>query len=310
MLKNAIAVENLSKRFGRHIVFDACSLSIKAGSIFGLVGLNGAGKTTLIRVLAGLLRPDGGSVSVLDFVPWTHAEHMYQRLGIVLENDGFAGNLNLKDNLKLFAIAKGLTWPSVESFLKEFWEDTFVSFELHGSAKKVKYFSRGQRMQCGICRAFLGWPDAFLFDEPTVALDVEAYDHFCGMLRHAQSRGSAILISSHQLSFIEELCDSVGILDNNKLHPLQTGSTDSSGVPRQEWIVVAPSGEKFREIVERHCGKQVQFSDNAWHVFIKQPEAVVPELVASLCAAGCKVLEVRPEKRELKQKIRTHYEKI
>ncbi len=309
MSNTPIVIENLSKNFGRRLVFDACSLSVEPGSIFGLVGLNGAGKTTLIRILAGLLPPDGGSVSVLDYVPWSHDERMYQRLGIVLENDGFSGNLNFIDNLKLFAAAKSLAWPQVEDYLKEYWADTFIGFESRNPHKKVKYFSRGQRVQCGICRAFLGWPDVCLFDEPTVALDVEAYDHFCGMVRHAQSRKSALLISSHQLSLIEELCDSIGILDKNKLHPLQSGPAGGAMNQGREWVLAAAGGEKFKEIVVRYCGEHARFSDNAWHFIIEKPGEVIPDLIAALCAAGCRISEVRPEKRELKDHVRTHYEK-
>ena len=90
-----IQCENLVKQFGRHVVIDNCSLDIRQGSIFGLVGLNGAGKTTLIRLVLGLLRPSGGAVSVLGHAPWDHAESLYQRCGVVLENDGFSGNLNV-----------------------------------------------------------------------------------------------------------------------------------------------------------------------------------------------------------------------
>jgi ABC-type multidrug transport system ATPase subunit len=305
----AIIVENLSKSFGSRAVFEGCTFSVHAGAIFGLVGLNGAGKTTLIRVLSGLLRPDGGSVSVLGSAPWNHEERMYKRLGIVLENDGFCGNLDFADNLRLFASAKALPWPEVTAYIREFWAGTFIDSEMRSPSKKVKLFSRGQRMQCGICRAFLGWPDACLFDEPTIALDVEAYDHFCGMVRQAQNRGSAVLISSHQLSFIEELCTSVGILDDKSLHSLETGPPGARPVSGEEWIVTAQSAEKFKDIFMHYCGENAAVSGNAWRLTIKNPEQTVPDLVAALCKAGCRVMEVRPVKKELREKIRTYYEK-
>ena len=113
-----IRCENLLKQFGRHVVIEDCSFDITQGSIFGLVGLNGAGKTTLIRVLLGLLKPSGGAVSVLGHVPWDHPESLYQRTGVVLENDGFSGNMTVRDNLRIFAAAKGLTWESVEAYVR------------------------------------------------------------------------------------------------------------------------------------------------------------------------------------------------
>jgi ABC-2 type transport system ATP-binding protein len=305
MSGNSIVIENLSKRFGSKIVFEECSYTVAHGLIFGLVGLNGAGKTTLIRLLSGLLKPDGGRLSVLGFTPWNHEERFFRRIGIVLENDGFMGNLTFRDNLRLFASAKGLDWPEVTSYLDDFWKGTFIGREAAGRGKKVKFFSRGQRMQCGLCRAFLGWPDMYFFDEPTVALDVDAYDHFFGMVRQAQARGSTVLISSHQLSFIEALCDEVGILDKNKLAKLSVRHTPAG----QPWRITAPGDHVFKEIIERESGNPAVYSNGGWHFHVLDPAATIPEIVSLLCKAGCRVGEVRPEGPELREKMRTHYEK-
>ena len=310
MAENAIFIEKVSKRFGDRAVFEQCSYTIAKGSIFGLVGLNGSGKTTLIRLLSGLLKPDEGRISVLGLVPWDHEENFFSRLGIVLESDGFTGNMDCRDNLKLFAAAKGLSWAEVESSIHAFWKDTFIDREIRSPKKKVKFFSRGQRVQCGLCRAFLGWPDAYFFDEPTVALDVEAYDHFCGMVRFAKKRGSTILISSHQLSFIEELCDEVGVLDKKKLSRLAYVRDRSGAAQAQQWTLTAPGEGVYREIIEHQCGHTAVYSDNAWHFEVDWPETIIPEMVTLLCKAGCRIMEIRPEKQELKDKIRSHYEKI
>lgn len=309
MSENSIVIENVSKRFGDTIVFGECSYTLANGLIFGLVGLNGAGKTTLIRLLSGLLKPDTGKLSVLGFTPWNHEELFFRRLGIVLENDGFMGNLDFRDNLRLFAAAKGLAWPEVLSYLNDFWKDTFIGREAFSRGKKVKFYSRGQRMQCGLCRAFLGWPEVYFFDEPTVALDVDAYDHFYAMVRHAQNRGSTILISSHQLSFIEELCDEVGVLDKKKL----TKISDTPGIlgapSGQPWKISAPGDGVYKEIIERESGYPAAYSDGGWRFYCNEPEATIPEIVTLLCKAGCRISEVRPERQELRDKIRTHYEK-
>lgn len=301
-----IRCENLKKQFGRHVVIDDCGFAVNEGSIFGLVGLNGAGKTTLIRVLLGLLKPSGGAVSVLGHVPWVHAEALYQRLGVVLESDGFSGNLTVRDNLKIFAAAKGLGWDGVEGYVREFWTDTFICGEVFGPSKKSKYLSRGQRMQCSLCRAFLGWPDVYLFDEPTVALDVAAYDHFCRLCRFARDRKGAMLVSSHQLSAIEDLCDSVGILDNKKLHILDGDSPAPAGEP---WAIVTENAPGVKELIERAAGSVASYSEGAWHVSLRTPRTTAPEIVSLLVRAGCGIQEVRPEKPDLKGKIRTHYEK-
>jgi ABC-2 type transport system ATP-binding protein len=244
-------------------------------------------------------------ISVLGFTPWNHEERFFRRIGIVLENDGFVGNLDFNDNLKLFAAAKGLAWSEVTAYIDNYWKDTFIGREASGPGKKIKFFSRGQRMQCGLCRAFLGWPDMYFFDEPTVALDVDAYDHFFGMVRQAQARGSTVLISSHQLSFIEALCDEVGILDRKKLTKLAGGHPPAG----QPWKITASNETSFKEIIERVGGHPAVHSNGGWHFHVNDPENAIPEIVALLCKAGCKVREVRPEGPDLREKMRSHYEK-
>jgi len=212
----AIEVKNLSRSFGKKPILKDISLQVGDGSIYGLVGLNGAGKTTLIRILLGLLKRDGGSAAVNGFDPWLHQTEYYRGIGVALESDGFCGNLTVRDNLKIFAAAKGVAWGDAEKYLEEYWGGTDITT----SAKKVKFLSRGQKVQCGLCRAFLGWPKACFFDEPAVSLDFWAYEHFKTLAREAQSRGAALFISSHQLEIIDDLCDRVGLLKDGALQEI------------------------------------------------------------------------------------------
>ena len=140
---------------------------------------------------------------------------------------------------------------------------------------------------------------------PTVALDVEAYDHFCTLTLEARRRGGAVLISSHQLSTIEDLCDVVGSLDNKKLHFLHAGE---KALASGQWMVVADNADRFKAIIEEISGFPALYKENAWHCIVETPDTTVPEMVARLVEAGCRIREVRPEGRDLKGKIRTHYE--
>ena len=300
-----IYVEGLSKSLGKKQIIENCSFLIEQGSIFGLVGLNGAGKTTLIRLLLGLLKPDCGKTEVNGFIPWLHAGEFYRKTGVILEHDGFAGNLNIKDNIGMFAAAKGVAWRDVIAYIKEFWSNTFIHDEGLSGRKKVKYLSRGQKVQCGLCRAFMGWPDVYLFDEPTVALDVEAYDHFVRMCIEAKRRGGTMLVSSHQLSTIEELCDIVGILDNKRLHLL---TSDSAAPVSGQWEIMADYSDDFRIILERCSGFPAKYADGMWHCNINNPENAIPEIVTQLAAAGCRIRQICPESNGIREKIRRHYE--
>jgi ABC-2 type transport system ATP-binding protein len=304
MSNTVIEVKNLFKSFGKHIIFDGASVSIEAGRVFGLVGLNGSGKTTLIRLLLGLLRPDQGSILVLGFDPWQHKAEYFRQLGVILDSDGFAGNMTVAQNLKIFAEAKRMTWRQVEEYVDEFWHDTFIAGEIRGGRKKVKLLSRGQKMQCGICRAFLSWPAAYFLDEPMVALDVDASEHFYRLVKRAQSRGSTILISSHQLQAIEELCDAVGMLHNRSISILKSGAEEASPKP---WFVRCGGEEKFGKVIESICGLPPVYNDGSWHFTVLEPETAVPRIVSGLVAAGCDIAEVGPETDNLKDRMRTHY---
>jgi len=212
-----IDVTDLRRSFGKSLILEDISLRIWEGSIYGLAGLNGAGKTTLIRVLLGLIRKDSGSVSVCGFDPWRHEPEFYRMVGVTLESDGFCGNLGVRDNLRIFAAAKGIPWGEAERYFEEYWGGT----DIFKTDRKVKNLSRGQRVQCGLLRAFLGRSRVYFFDEPVVSLDFKAYEHFKELVREAKSRGAAILISSHQLGIIDDLCDRVGLLSGGRIEEVE-----------------------------------------------------------------------------------------
>jgi ABC-2 type transport system ATP-binding protein len=231
-----INVKNLSRSFGKTPILKDIFLQAEESTIYGLAGLNGAGKTTLIRILLGLLRKGGGTAEVGGFDPWRHQKEYYRMIGVALESDGFFGNLDVRENLKIFAEAKGVKWENAEKYLENYWGGTDIFLGADGNrlapagAKKIKFMSRGQRVQCGLCRAFLGWPRVCFLDEPTVSLDIKAYEHLKYLAREAKSRGATILISSHQLELIDDLCDRVGLLRDGCIEELDKGDRRFSDV--------------------------------------------------------------------------------
>ncbi len=303
MPEKIIDVEDLSKSFGPRMVFEHAALSVEEGTTFGLVGLNGSGKTTFIRLLLGLLKPDRGSVRVLGFEPWKHEAAYYRRLGVILDHDGFAGNLTVLENMKIFAAAKAVSWRQALDYVEEYWAGTFIHEEVFGVRGKVKYLSRGQKMQCALCRAFLSRSRAYFFDEPTVSLDVDACDHFYSLVRREREAGSTVLISSHQLAAIEELCDSVGMLRGKTVTLLASGADASAPKP---WFLRVRPEENVGAIIEALCNVPAAYYGGAWHFSVLNPDAAVPRLVNALVSAGCDIAEVRPELHSLKDRMRTH----
>jgi ABC-2 type transport system ATP-binding protein len=274
---------------------------MREGDAYGLVGLNGAGKTTFIRLLLGILKPDNGSISIAGRDPWSHSAAMYRHFGVVLENDGFWGNLTFEQNLRIFATAKNVSWQDARRYLDEHWSRA----DFIRTKKAVKFYSRGQRMQCAICRAFLGNPEVFFFDEPAVALDVDAYGHFSGLVRAARERGATFLISSHQLDAIDDLCTRVGALRDGRIVELtKAGINHPAG---SAWNLTAGPDARWASIILEVCGSVAVFTNGLWQFDVNDPDATIPILVAKLVESGCMVRAIAPAATGFRDSIRNEY---
>lgn len=299
---DSIVIKNLFKGFGKKKVIKNLSLNLAPRVVFGLVGLNGAGKTTLIRTLLGLLHPDQGNCLVLGMDPSAHLAKYYRRIGVVLEHNGFFGNLSVLENLSFFAKARGVSREEMDEYFSKHWKNTDIGKD----TRSVKYFSRGQKMQCALCRAFLGWPEVYFFDEPVVALDLEAYNQFCELVRIAQSKYATIIISSHQLDTIEELCTSVGILENGSIKFLENQEEKKKV---EQWTIKADFSDEYKGIIEETTKNSVTYKDGIWHFIISdRSDVVIPKVVSNLVSKGCLIQFVKPEKVSFRQTIKKYYD--
>ncbi|MDR0306919.1 MAG: ABC transporter ATP-binding protein [Chitinispirillales bacterium] len=292
-----IDVKNLNRSFGHKSILKDVSLQIDKRSVYGLVGLNGSGKTTLIRILLGLLNKDGGSVSVGGYDPWKHQTEYYRKTGVVLENDGFFGNLSVMDNLKIFASAKGVSWKEAQKYFEDYWGGT----EIFAASRKVKFLSRGQKVQCGLCRAFLGWPQVCFFDEPAVSLDIKAYEHFKLISKEAVSRGAVQLISSHQLETIDELCDRAGLLKDGQLEELDK----KAGL--EAWVIRVLNSGEWGKIVSGSGGSNIAVDGGVINFSVNGSQKCIPQIVKNLALAGCDICEVRQVKPGFSDTIKNIY---
>ena len=291
-----ISLNAVSKSFGTNRILSSVSMEIEPGCIYGLVGLNGAGKTTLLRLMLGILKPDTGSISINGYTPWNHDPRFYHRCGVVLENDGFWGNLSARANCSIYASAKNVSADDLNRYLAAYWLNT----ELFAGNKKIRHFSRGQRMQCALCRAFIGTPVVCFLDEPALALDLNAYNHFTRLVNDARSRGATLIISSHQLDTIDELCDRVGILRDGTITEI-TRNNDA-----EPWFIAAAEIQKYGELITGCGGENVRF-DKGWHFTLAEATSRIPTMIRDLVAAGCDITEVRREDTGFAPAIRIHY---
>jgi len=209
---NAVGIDGIRKRFGRVQALQSVSFEVPQHSIFGLLGPNGAGKTTLFSVVANFLKADAGRAEVLGID--TRNIHLLQgRLNILPQDARFQQNVPILDQLVFFRELEGSTRSQAQDEVRH----TLKQVGLESYAKRrVGTLSHGMIKRLGIAQAFLGNPEVILLDEPTSGLDPANARQIRDLIKQLQER-TTIVVSSHNLAEIQELCDHVAILDHGKL---------------------------------------------------------------------------------------------
>jgi ABC-2 type transport system ATP-binding protein len=207
-----VEVDRLSKGFGKVRALDSVSFYVAEGEVFGFLGPNGAGKTTTIRILLGLLHPDGGTAKIGGHDCWGDHARAAPLFGATLEQPGLYGYLTGRDNLRQFARMLG---PVDERQITDLL--ALVGMTERGD-DKVKRYSMGMRQRLALAQALLGKPRLLVLDEPTNGLDPNGIHGLRILLRKlATEQGLTIFFSSHLLSEVEELCDRVVVLHRGEV---------------------------------------------------------------------------------------------
>jgi heme exporter protein A len=202
-----IETRKLAKAFGLKPVLRGVDLTVEPGQLTVLLGPNGAGKTTLLRILATLSRPTAGQVRVAGWPLPSGAAEARQRLGVVLHHPLLYGDLTAEENLRFYARLYGLDRPA------ERIEEELIQAGLTARRHDlVRTYSRGMQQRLAIARASLHGPSVWLLDEPYTGLDLAASDRLDERLRAAARRGSAVLMTTHDLARGLPLADRVLIL--------------------------------------------------------------------------------------------------
>ncbi|MBZ0186839.1 MAG: ABC transporter ATP-binding protein [Candidatus Obscuribacterales bacterium] len=213
-----LQADNLMKSFGAGAklvqAVKGVSLSMKRGEILAFLGRNGAGKTTTIKMIAGLLEPDSGSVSIGGLNP-ARDRKVYEGLGTVLEGSrNLYMQLTTLENLHYFAALKGMNSKAA----KVRADELLAIFDLsHKAHARVRELSRGMQQKVSVAVSLVHSPQVLLLDEPTNGLDVEASNHIKQMLRHFTGDGLSVLLTTHQLDVAQELADRVAVIRDGVL---------------------------------------------------------------------------------------------
>jgi len=207
-----LEINRLYKRFGNHDVLGGLDMDVPEHSVFGFVGQNGAGKTTTMKIIVGLLKPDSGSVTVCGEKVIYGETKTNRNIGFLPDVPEFYGYMNPIEYLKLCGEITGLTKTRIKSKSEELLE----LVGLKNVKKKISGFSRGMKQRLGIAQALLNEPKLLICDEPTSALDPVGRKEILDILLAAKGK-TTILFSTHILSDVERICDSIAVLHGGKI---------------------------------------------------------------------------------------------
>jgi ABC-2 type transport system ATP-binding protein len=207
-------VQGVSKTFATLRAADNVAFHVEAGEIYGLLGPNGAGKTTTISMISGLLRPDGGRVTVGGIDVWNEPQKAKALMGVAPQELAIYEELSARENLEFWGQIAGLSRSEAKQRASELLE----TLALADRAKDaVKTYSGGMKRRINIGCALLHRPKLILLDEPTVGIDPQARSNILELVRALSKNGAAILYTTHYLEEAEFLCDRIGIIDQGKL---------------------------------------------------------------------------------------------
>ena len=216
-----LKIQGLHKKYGNYHALDGVDMEIKNGALFGVVGPNGAGKTTTIKIMTGLLKPDQGVVELDGKNMLTDTLDLRRRIGYVPDHFGLYDNLKVSEYMEFFAACYHL-----EGFAARKRAGSLLEQVGLGERKDafVDGLSRGMQQRLCLARALIHDPELLIMDEPTAGLDPRTHLEFRQMVWELHEQGKTILLSSHNLAELSELCTDIGIIDAGKM--VLSGSMD------------------------------------------------------------------------------------
>jgi ABC-2 type transport system ATP-binding protein len=206
--------ENLTKRYGQHTALDALNLQIRKGEVFGYIGPNGAGKTTTFRILCGLLDPTEGKATIAGEDVTNNKDRIKQLVGFLPDNFGVYPTLRVWEYLDFFAAAYKI--PKKQRSERIDYCLTIAN-AMEFKDKLMGALSRGMKQRVGIAKTLLHDPAVLILDEPAATIDPRARIEMRKLLRELADLGKVVLVSSHILPELADVCDTVGILQQGKL---------------------------------------------------------------------------------------------
>jgi ABC-2 type transport system ATP-binding protein len=292
MNEDILVVDQLVKRFGNFTAVDGISFRVKKGEIVGLLGPNGAGKTTTIFMLLDLIAPTSGNIEIFGLHYDTHREEILQKLNYSSTYVEMVPRLTVWENLRI--VAKLYQIPNVEEKIQE----TTTRFGATDIIN-VRYenLSQGQKTRVFLCKAFLNDPELLLLDEPTASLDPDVADLIRKEILIARENGMTILVTSHNMSEVEQVCDRVLFINHGKIIAEDTPEGLAKKVRQVRVNFMMKDGQKRTMSFANKSGFPA--TADGRFVTISVDESDIAFLLAGLAELGVEYREISIDKPTL-----------
>jgi ABC-2 type transport system ATP-binding protein len=287
----AIETRKLTKEYGPVKAVDALDLKVNRGEVYGFLGPNGAGKTTTLRMLLGLIEPTSGSATLMGSAPGT--PESLSRIGSMIETPAFYPFLSGYDNLKMLAAYTGVDSRRIDEVLEQ------VDLSKRGK-DAFRTYSLGMKQRLGVAAALLKNPPVLMLDEPTNGLDPAGMADMRRLIRRLGDDGHTVLLSSHLMNEVEQVCDRVGVIARGRIVAEGTVS-DLRGDPAL--LVRVDQPLEARQIVAGFQGiANVEISGSAVRITARSgAEIDEARINRTLVEAGIDVRELRSDRRSLEE---------
>jgi len=282
---NVLEVKDVYKRLGKREIIKGISFSVKEGEIFGFLGPNGAGKTTTIRMMVGLIAANRGTITIMGHDISKQREKALSNIGAVVENPELYTYLSGRENLMQIAAIRRIAKKDVEEVielvnLKDRIDD------------KVKKYSLGMKQRLGLAAALISKPKLLILDEPTNGLDPTGIMDFRDIVKNAAKElKTAVFISSHMLSEVQQLCDTVAFINNGLIKAVESITGGDIKNDKDTIVVVTKEIEKCEELLKTLSYVHETHRDEN-SLVVELDEDSTPELIFSLAENKIRVLEV------------------
>jgi ABC-2 type transport system ATP-binding protein len=279
--ESMIKVENLTKIYGKFKALDGLNLEIEENEVFGFLGPNGAGKTTTINLMMGMLQPTSGKITIAGIDVVKNPIEVKKICGYLPENVGFYNHMTAKQNLLYFSEFYKMPRNEAMKTIDELLELVGIA---DAADKKVGEFSKGMKQRLGLAQALLNDPMVVFLDEPTSGLDPQGSADFRRIIRSLKREGKTIFFSSHILSEVKEVCETVGVLSRGRL--VAKGRIDEF---RQNISIVVETEPDIDPSILKQFGK-VKLENSKAIVEVERDCRV--EISKTLCENGYAIKEL------------------